>query len=77
MILHSLNGHLIPVKDTGGPGGFSLGLLKNLRKMLHLPGTTFFMACLLCLIHCMFWWNIPIKQEAGLLGYLSDIMSIN
>ena len=25
----------------------------------------------------MFSWNIPIKQEAGLLGYLSDIMSIN
>jgi len=38
MILHSLIGHLIPVKDTGGPGGFSLGLLKNLRKMFHLPG---------------------------------------
>ena len=25
----------------------------------------------------MFSWNIPIKQEAGLLGYLSDIMSIH
>jgi len=25
----------------------------------------------------MFLWNIPIKQEAGLLGYLSDIMSIH
>jgi len=25
----------------------------------------------------MFFWNIPIKQEAGLLGYLSDIMSIH
>jgi len=25
----------------------------------------------------MFFWYIPIKQEAGLFGYLSDIMSIN
>jgi len=25
----------------------------------------------------MFFWDNLIKQEAGLLGYLSDIMSIN
>jgi hypothetical protein len=38
---------------------------------------SFPMACLLCLIGFCFSLTIPIKQEAGLLGYLSDIMSSN
>ena len=35
------------------------------------------MACLLCLIGFYSSGTNPIKQEAGLLGYLSDIMSIH
>jgi len=30
LLLHRLNGHLFPVEDTCGQGGFCLGLLKDL-----------------------------------------------
>jgi len=39
MLLHSLNGHFLPVEDTRGQGGLHIGLFKNFTEMFNLSGT--------------------------------------
>ena len=39
MILDRLNGHLLPVEDTGSQGRLHIGLFKDLTEMIHLSGT--------------------------------------
>jgi hypothetical protein len=40
MLLHGLNGYLLPVKDTCGQSGLHIGLFKDLREVFNLSGTT-------------------------------------
>jgi hypothetical protein len=39
VLLHSLNGNFLPVKDPGGQSGFHISLFKHLTEVFNLSGT--------------------------------------
>jgi hypothetical protein len=43
VLLHSLDGHFLPVEDTRSQGGFHVGLFKDLGELFNLSG---FISCL-------------------------------
>ena len=56
------NGHFFPVEDTGGQGGFHIGLSIDLRELFHLFGNT-------VIIHHTSWWKNLAPQLVLVIRY--------